>query len=103
MPVSKKFMKKKDQFNCTFRVPKKEAHGANKICLVGEFNEWQTDTMPMTALKNGDFKIDIQLQPGKTYQYRYLVDDKEWQNDVKADAYWPIPEFSVDNSVINVM
>ncbi|BCE02569.1 isoamylase early set domain-containing protein [Marinicellulosiphila megalodicopiae] len=103
MPISKKYVKTKEQFNCTFRVPKKAAQGAKKINLVGEFNEWKTDSLEMQPLKNGDFKIEIQLNPGKAYQYRYLIDDKQWQNDIQADAYWPIPEFSVENSVINVM
>ena len=103
MPVKKKFIKTKNVYNCTFTVPKKNAQGASTINLVGEFNEWKKDALPMKQLKNGDFKVDVALKPGQSYQYRFLLDESSWENDPQADAYIPIPEFSTNNSVVNVM
>ena len=53
----------------------------------------------MEPLKDGRFKITLELDKGNTYQFRYLVDKSEWHNDWEADRYVANP-FSGDNSIV---
>lgn len=87
MSVKKQYLKSKPVCKVTFRLPKKEAYGARKAAVAGEFNGWKTDQTLMKSLKNGDFTVTVVLTPGNEYQYRYVVDDKEWVTDNKADKY----------------
>jgi hypothetical protein len=41
----------------------------------------------------------IELDPGQSYQYRYLINGTEWHNDWQADRYEP-NQYGGDNSVI---
>jgi 1,4-alpha-glucan branching enzyme len=72
---------------------------AQKVFLVGDFNEWSETETPMKKRKgDGCFTVAVKLEPGEEYQYRYLVDG-EWHNDHSADRYVSNP-FSGDNSVV---
>ena len=71
---------------------------AGSVYLAGDFNEWNETSHPMTKLKDGRFKLVVKLDPGREYQFRYLVDG-EWHNDWEADKYVSNP-FSGDNSVV---
>jgi hypothetical protein len=44
----------------------------------------------------------LNLEIGREYQFRYLVDDKEWENDMEADKFVPTPYGDSENSVIVV-
>jgi 1,4-alpha-glucan branching enzyme len=100
MAIKKKFLKSKPICKCTFSLPKAAAPDAKKVTLVGDFNDWQPEEHTLKQLKSGEFKIDLDLETGKEYQFRYLIDDETWENDWQADAYVPVPEFSTDNSVV---
>jgi len=76
------------------------AAGADTAFLVGDFNDWDETATPMQRLKNGSFKVTVNLEPDRKYQFRYLVDGKHWHNDWHAEEYVPNP-FSGDNSVIS--
>jgi hypothetical protein len=41
----------------------------------------------------------LELEAGKAYQYRYLVNGTDWYNDWRADHYVP-NEYGGDNSVV---
>lgn len=95
--LKKQLMKGKPVCKVTFYTePAKEA---NSVMLVGDFNEWSEAASPMEQLKDGRFKLTMNLEADREYQFRYLVDGAEWQNDAQADAYVPNP-FSGDNSVV---
>ncbi|MEJ2042590.1 MAG: isoamylase early set domain-containing protein [Reinekea sp.] len=100
MAVKKKFLKSKPVCKCTFSLPKDAAPDADKVTLVGDFNDWGTETHVLKKLKSGEFKIDLDLEVGRKYQYRYLIDDKKWENDWQADEYAPAPDYATENSVI---
>ena len=100
MGITKHYLKSKPQCKCTFRLPKAAAPDAQTVHLVGDFNCWQTDALPMKRLKNGDFKVEMHLPSGCSYQYRFLIDNHYWENDWDADDYAPIPEYQIENSVI---
>ncbi|MDX1340765.1 isoamylase early set domain-containing protein [Reinekea sp. G2M2-21] len=100
MAIKKKFLKSKPVCKCTFTLPKDAAPDAEKVTLVGDFNDWAPEKHVLKKLKSGEFKIDLDLETGKSYQYRFLIDDETWENDWQADDYIPVPEFSTDNSVV---
>ncbi len=102
MPLKKKFLKSKPVCKCTFSLPKDAAPNADKVSLVGDFNDWETQTHILTKLKSGEFKIELDLEVGRKYQYRFLIDDSVWENDWHADEYIPSPEYATENSVVAV-
>jgi len=82
----------------TFRLPRID--GAERAHVVGEFNDWSTTANPMRRDDDG-FTTEIKLEPGRTYRFRYLLDDERWENDWNADAYVP-NEFGGEDSVIDL-
>ena len=102
MSLKKQFLKSKPVCKVTFRLAKEEAKSANKVHLVGDFNEWSEDATPMKKLKSGDFSTTLNLEKGKSYQFRYLLNQDEWENDWQADEYIPSPVSYDDNSVVQL-
>ncbi|HML21749.1 MAG: isoamylase early set domain-containing protein [Anaerolineaceae bacterium] len=82
-----------------FVLPDVVAQTAETVFLVGDFNNWDEQATPMKQLKGGSFKVTLDLEPDRDYQFRYLVNGTAWHNDWDADAYVPNP-FSGDNSVV---
>lgn len=102
MAIKKKFLKSKPICKCTFSLPKAAAPSASKVSIVGDFNDWAPQEHLLKQLKSGEFKIELDLETGKEYQFRYLIDDETWENDWNADGYVPAPGFGADNSVVAV-
>ena len=95
----KRFLKSGD-VKVDFILPEAIAADADTAYLVGDFNDWDESATPMKKLKNGSFKVTINLEPNREYHFRYLVNGNQWHNDWDADKYVPNP-FSGDNSVIS--
>ena len=102
MSLKKQVLKSKPVCKVTFRFEKEIAEGAEKVALVGDFNNWDTDALEMKKLKSGEFTSLIELEKGKQYQFRYLVNGKEWCNDLKADSY-VTNDFGVENCVVEAI
>lgn len=85
MSLKKQFLKSKPVCKVSFRLDATEALGAKKVQLLGDFNNWDKSTEPMTALKSNDFTATLELESGKEYQFRYLIDGTVWKNDAQAD------------------
>lgn len=104
MSVKKQYLKSKPQCKVTFRLDKKTVgNQARKAFLAAEFNEWRPENTPMKALKNGDFTVTVTLEKGREYQYRYVVDGKDWVTDSEADKYVSSGvDHSTQNSVVIV-
>lgn len=100
--IKKEYPKSKNVCVVTFRLPKIAASDAKSVFIVGDFNDWNIHTNRMKKLKNGDYSIKLELQPGKEYQFRYLIDESKWENDWNADKYVRSPYGDSDNSVIIV-
>ncbi len=100
--IGKEYLENKNVCRVTFRLPKIAVLCAKTVYIVGDFNSWSIHANPMKMLKNGDFSISLKLEPGKEYQFRYLIDDARWENDWNADKYVKSPYGDCDNSVVVV-
>lgn len=99
MSLQKQFLKSKQACKVTFILPVEAAKGANAVKILGDFNNWDKEkAIPMKA-KNGTYTAKVELEAGKEYQFRYLIDNMKWENDPEADKYVPTP-FGVENSVV---
>ena len=100
MALKKTLSKDKKTCNVTFTVSAEAAQGAQSITIAGDFNSWSSISNPLKKKKDGSFSIEIELERGKEYQFRYLLDGKHWENDWAADKYIPAPFSHTDNSVV---
>ena len=49
---------------------------------------------------NGDtWSITVEMLPGRTYRFRYLLDDARWENDWEADDYVENPHGGQDSVI----
>jgi 1,4-alpha-glucan branching enzyme len=102
MSLKKQFLKSKPVCKVTFRLEATEAEGATKVQLLGDFNNWDRTVEPMTALKSNDFTATLELETGKEYQFRYLIDDNIWKNETQADGL-VANSFGAENSVVSTI
>ena len=88
MSLKKQFLKSKPVCKVTFCVVEGEVGNAEKIQLLGSFNDWKIEeAVQLKKFKNGTFKTTIDLETDKEYQFKYLIDGEKWENDVMADKY----------------
>ncbi len=84
--IKKEPLKQRGRVRVTFALP--SILWAERINLVGEFNDWDTAATRMTCNHfDGGWKATVELEPGRRYRFRYLVDGKEWHNDWYADDH----------------
>lgn len=87
----------------TFTLPADIVGDATGAVLLGEFNNWDySNGINLRKQKDGSMKVTTTLEGGRTYQYRYLLNDGRWVNDHKADDYVHVSGFQVENCVIAV-
>ena len=101
MSLKKQYSEKKPVCKVTFVLTKNIADSASKVALAGDFNDWDTKSIPMKKLKSGEFSVSVDLKIGREYQFKYLIDAKEWLNEEAADKL-VINEFHGENSVVVV-
>lgn len=73
---------------------------ADRIFVVGEFNDWDQRSLPMIQDRQGIWQLELDLPVGQRYEYRYLVDGR-WLTDSHADTLVP-NAFGSLNSVITL-
>ncbi len=100
MALKKSFSKDNKKCTVTFIVTAEAAQGAKTINIAGDFNSWSSTDTPLKQQKDGSFSVKIELDAGREYQFRYLLDGSRWENDWKADKYIPAPYSNADNSVV---
>lgn len=86
MSIKKQFLKSKPVCKVAFRVSASDANGATSIQILGDFNNWDKTVEPMKTLKSGDFTQTIELESGKEFQLRYLLDGSIWTNEAESDS-----------------
>ena len=102
MSIKKQYLKSKPVCKLTFRLPREAADSAKKVQVVGDFNGWGAHGSRMKRLKSGVFTATIDLDVNREYQFRYLINGTEWENDRDADKYVPTVYGDSENSVVVV-
>jgi predicted extracellular nuclease len=97
---AKKAAAAKSVKSVTFALPKAAVAKAKTVVLVGDFNNWAVEkSIALTKQKDGSFKTTVELESGKEYQYRFLLNGETWENAWDAPKYVSSP-FGGDNSVV---
>lgn len=74
---------------------------AQKIALLGDFNEWNPGAHFLKRRKDGTYAVTVSLEAGQEYRYRFLKDGQTWLNDPEADKRVANP-FGTEDSVVVV-
>ena len=84
--IAKERTEKRGPVRVTFKLP--SAIWVERVNLVGDFNDWDTTATPMTRSRaEANWTLSIELEAGRRYRFRYLVDGEEWLNDWHPDDY----------------
>jgi 1,4-alpha-glucan branching enzyme len=94
--LNKKFFKSKPETEVVFEFAREDV---SSVKLAGDFNEWTPEPMKFDK-KTGSFKLKLRLPTEAEFQFKYLLNDAEWENDYAADAYIPNDQ-GTENSVIS--
>jgi copper chaperone CopZ len=71
--------------------------GASQAVLSGEWDNWEARTMKKNI--NGTFSVKVNIDPGKSYQFGYLVDGN-WTHD--TDLPLVTSPFGTNNSILDL-
>ena len=100
MSILKKIIKAHRVCRITFTLKDTLVDRPKEVALVGDFNNWDPKKNPMKKSLLGWFESTIELPLGKHYQFRYLIDKCNWENDWQSDALAPSPYDEVFNMVV---
>jgi hypothetical protein len=96
LEISLKEAPKKTYKTVEFAFQSPEAMG---VCITGEFNDWNTQSLPMKKDRDGVWRSKVKLLPGR-YEYKLFGDNAWIENLPDAEAI-PNP-FGTQNFVISV-
>jgi predicted flap endonuclease-1-like 5' DNA nuclease len=100
--LKKQYLKSKPVCKVTFSLPAVAAEGAKEVKVLGDFNNWSWENgIPMKAKKD-EYQAVAELEAGRNYEFRYLIDKAQWENDHQADGYVPSGINGIENSVVVV-
>ena len=88
MSIKKQYLKKDGVCKMTFSL-KNDNEKIASIRILGDFNNWDRNCEPMKKLKNDGFSQTINLESGKSYQFRYLINESVWENEPESDKFVP--------------
>ena len=103
MSIKKVYVKKKPICKVTFNLSVSVGEKVRNAAVLGEFNNWSASATPMKRLRNGEFTASVELARGRNYQFRYLLDKTQWENDPEADRLVPTPYGDCYNSVLEII
>ncbi|MGO9014936.1 MAG: isoamylase early set domain-containing protein [Dissulfurispiraceae bacterium] len=99
--IMKEYTKSRNLCKVTFILPGEAAPKAQQVAIVGDFNNWNMTSTYLGKTENGDFSVTLELEAGKEYRFRYLIDNHRWENDWFADKYLAGP-YGVEDSVVSL-
>lgn len=75
---------------------------ADRIYLVGEFNNWNPRATPLHCARSGVWRVTLDLPAGRRYEFRYLIDGR-WCTDQHADGCTSGKDHPVNSYVDTVL
>ncbi len=101
MAIIKKYSHDSKVCQVTFTLPKEICDNFDEISVVGDFNGWDHHRQKFSQRNaQGICSVDVILDIGKEYQFRYLCDGEVWLNEPDADRQEMTPYADAKNSVI---
>ena len=92
--MKKKYFKTKEECEVTFELLVK----AKDVVLVSDLNGWEPLNMKQRR-RDKAFYTKVRLPNENQYEFRYLIDGSDWENDEAADGY-VLNEFGGANSIV---
>lgn len=87
-----------------FTLPAANIIGADECVLLGEFNDWNLEAGHyLKKQADGSMQVEVELETGKEYQYRYLLGNGRWVNDDNEKIISEMLGFPVENCIIRVV
>lgn len=88
----------------SFRLAAEFVANASEGILLGDFNNWNPEEgVQLQKNEDGSMAAEIALVSGRSYQYRYLLNDGRWVNDFSGTTTWvEVHGNFVENNVIEV-
>ena len=87
----------------TFKLPSEFVANASAGVLLGEFNNWNHEEgVQLKKEEDGSMLAEVALTAGKSYQYRYLLNDGRWVNDYNTTTWSDVSGNAVENCIVNV-
>ena len=88
----------------SFRLSAEYVGDASAGMLLGDFNNWDpNEGVQLQKKEDGSLAAEIALVSGKTYQYRYLLNDGRWVNDFSGTTTWvEVQGHYIENNLIEV-
>ncbi|MEI7491107.1 MAG: isoamylase early set domain-containing protein [Bacteroidota bacterium] len=102
MSIKKEYLTDKGVCKVKFSLPPHLTASTKKASLVGDFNNWDPKQAPMIRRRNGIHSVSIELRVGNEYQFKYLIDGTQWENESEADKKIRSEYQDSENSVIVV-
>ncbi len=87
-----------DQVKVTFVLPEDHPY-QGEVSVVGDFNDWTPGEHRFVRRSNQTYSINVMLQEGERYAFRYYSDEEGWINEDEADDYEP-NEHGTTNCVV---
>lgn len=87
MALIKKYSQDKKVCQITFKLPKEICENFEEVSIVGDFNNWDPHQNKFCHRNSdGSSSLELVLDAGKEYQFRYLCDGQIWLNEPEADG-----------------
>ncbi|MEN8192910.1 MAG: isoamylase early set domain-containing protein [Bacteroidota bacterium] len=97
----KKTTLKSNKCKISFKIDAEAAKDFTNASLVGDFNNWDPSKDVMKKLKkDGSFSVQKTFEAGKEYQFKYVLDGSQWNNDPEADKFTETQFADSQNSVL---
>ena len=88
MSIKKQYLKKDGVCKTTFSL-RNDNEKIKTVRILGDFNNWDRNCEPMKKHKNNGFSQVINFESGKSYQFRYLINNSVWEDEPDADSFVP--------------
>ena len=96
--IHKRSAIQKGKIIITFEIP--GSTWAERVNLVGDFNDWDCESLPFQRNRVGDWLIEVELDSSRAFHFRYLLDGAHWRYDWHADSYAPNRQGGYDSIVV---
>ena len=101
MAINKEYSEDRKICKVTFTLPDYFEESFEHASVVGEFNNWNSEANALEKNeKTGLYSTEIDMETGRQYRFRYVVDSKTWINDSEADRFEPTPFGGSENCVL---